>query len=121
MTARVFRSALRVMHRTFSEQQSAAWIRSGEGGALAVDPVRVTFTARGVEVDVDGIKVSTGKPQASVLLSDALAIEPLRAVGKEEEIFRNDGRDKLVIDGRTYGIESCKGNGYGSLHLDLIG
>ena len=120
MTARIFAPALRVMHRTFAEQQSATWIRSGDGGSLSVDPIRVTFTTAGTEVDVDGVKMPTGKPQASVLLADALALEPSRA-GNENTVFRIEGRDKLVVGGRTYDIESCRSNGYGTLQLDLIG
>ncbi|MBY5873724.1 hypothetical protein HFN53_17035 [Rhizobium leguminosarum] len=120
MTARVFRSA-RVMHRTFAEDTPATWIRSGDGGLIAADPIRVTFALEGVNIDVDGIKMPTGMPQASVLLSDAIAIEPSRAGWKQKDIFRNDGRDKIVINGVSYDIESCKPLGYAFLQLDLIG
>lgn len=121
MTARLFRTAARVMHRTFSEDQPAIWIRAGENGAIAADPIKVTFALEGIDVDVDGIKMLTGKPQASVLVSDAIAIETARAGWKLKDIFRNDGRDKLLIDGVSYDIESCKPLGYAFLQLDLIG
>ncbi|NKL63298.1 hypothetical protein [Rhizobium leguminosarum] len=121
MTARVFRSAARVMHRTFFEDQPATWIRAGENGTIAADPIRVTFALEGIDVDAEGVKMSTGKPQASVLLADAIAIEPARAAWKQKDIFRNDGRDKLVINGVPYDVESCKTLGYAFLQIDLVG
>lgn len=121
MTARVFGPALRVMHRAFAEQQSATWIRAGDNGTIAADPIKVTFVLEGVDTDTDDIKFSTGKPQASVLLSDAIAIEPARAGSKPKDIFRNDGRDKLLINGVSYDIESCKAFGYAFLQIDLVG
>lgn len=121
MTAHVFGPALRIMHRTFTEQQFATWIRAGDDGTIAADLIKVTFALEGIDVDVDGIRMATGKPQASVLLADAIAIEPARAGWKPKDIFRNDGRDKLVINGVSYDIESCKPLGYAFLQLDLIG
>ncbi|TBY57981.1 hypothetical protein E0H39_29640 [Rhizobium leguminosarum bv. viciae] len=121
MTARVFRSAARVMHRTFSEDQPATWIRSADNGTFAADPIRVTFALEGIDVDADGVRMATGKPQASVLLSDAIAIEPARAGWKHKDVFRNDGRDKLIVNGVSYDVESCKTLGYAFLQIDLVG
>ncbi|MEF3134618.1 hypothetical protein OS035_24485 [Rhizobium sp. 268] len=121
MTARVFGPALRIMHRAFSEQQFATWVRAGDNGTIATDPIKVTFVLEGVDTDIDGIKMATGKPQASVLFSDAIAIEPARAGWKQKDVFRNDGRDKLVINGQSYDIESCKPLGYAFLQIDLVG
>lgn len=115
MTARVFRSALRVMYRTFAESSPARWYR--HDGPTAGDPLSITFNSAFVERDVDGLEVTAPQPRASCLVTDAIAIAPERARDLDM-LFSN--RDFLLIDGVRHDVESCSVDGYGSCTIKLI-
>jgi len=121
MIARVLASIAPIVNRTFKSPGSATWIRHREDGGTASDPLVVRFYQATEEIDADGFVQQSGKPTAVCAKADALRLEPSRASGKAEAIFRNDGRDELVIDGRSYDVESCSHDGYGLLTLKLIG
>lgn len=116
MTARVFRSALRVMHRTFAEPSLARWYR--HDGNPAGDPISITFNSAFVERDVDGLEVTAPQPRATCLVIDAIAIAPERARDLDM-LFSN--RDFFLIDGVRHDVESCRADGYGSCEIKLIG
>ncbi|OCW56289.1 head-tail joining protein [Hoeflea olei] len=121
MTARVFAPLPRILTRTFRETAPAVWLRHRDDGSTASDELVVRFHQATEEVDADGFVQQSGKPTAVCAKADALRLEPSRASGKAEAIFRNDGRDELIIDGRSYDVESCSHDGYGLLTLKLIG
>ncbi len=121
MTARVFASIPGIVNRTFRSPGSATWIRHRDDGSVASDPLVVRFHQASEEVDADGFVQQSGKPMVVCAKADALRLEPSRASGKAESIFRNDGRDELVIGDRSFDIESCSDDGYGLLTLVLIG
>jgi hypothetical protein len=121
MTARVFAPLPRIFMRTFSEPSAATWIRHREDGSAASDPLQVIFNASSEVADADGISMLYGVAVARCATADALKLEPSRAAGKPENIFRNEGRDQLVIDGRTLDVESCRADGYGMLTIVLKG
>lgn len=121
MTARVFASLPRILTRTFRETAPATWVRHRDDGSEASDDLVVIFNASSDVADADGITMQFGVPIARCATADALKLEPTRAAGKPENIFRNDGRDELVIDGRAYDVESCRSDGYGMLTIVLKG
>lgn len=121
MTARVFASLPRIMTRTFRETAPATWIRHRDDGATASDDLVIRFHKASEEVDTDGFVQQSGKPTVVCAKADALRLEPSRASGKAEAIFKNDGRDELLIGDRSYDVESCSDDGYGLLTLVLIG
>lgn len=121
MTARVFATLPRILTRTFRETAPATWIRHRDDGSMASDELVVIFNVASEQIDVDGFVQQSGKPTVVCAKADALRLEPTRAPGKPESIFRNDGRDRLIIDGRSYDVESCRSDGYGMLTVTLIG
>lgn len=121
MIARVLASFAPIVNRTFKSPGSATWIRHQDDGTSASDPLVIRLHQATEQVDVDGFVQQSGKPTAVCAKADALRLEPSRASGKAEAIFRNEGRDELVIDGRSYDVESCSSDGYGLLTLTLIG
>ncbi|RVG70905.1 hypothetical protein [Sinorhizobium meliloti] len=121
MTARVFAPVAGIVNRTFRSPGSATWIRHREDGTFASDPLVIRFHRASELIDADGFVQQSGKPQVVCARADALRLEPTRASSKAESIFRNDGRDELVIGGRSFDIESCSDDGYGLLTLVLIG
>jgi len=120
MTARIFAPLPRIFMRTFASPSPATWIRHREDGTSASDPLHVIFNASSEIADADGITMQTGVPIARCAMADALRLEPSRA-SKPENIFKNDGRDELVIDGQSYDVESCRSDGYGMLTIVLKG
>lgn len=120
MTARIFAAIPRILTRTFNETAPAVWIRHRDDGTTASDPLVVIFNASSEIADADGITMRFGVPVASCAMADALKLEPTRA-GNPNEIFRIDGRDELVINGRTYDVESCRSDGYGMMTIVLRG
>ncbi|WP_427145186.1 hypothetical protein [Rhizobium pisi] len=114
MTARVFRSALRAMHRTFAESAPARWYR--HDGPAAGDPLSITFNAAYVQLDTDGLEVTAPQPRATCLVMEAIAIAPERARDLDS-LFAN--RDFLLIDGVRHDVESCRADGYGSCEITL--
>ncbi len=121
MTARVFASVAGIVTKTFRSPGSATWIRHRDDGTFASDPLVVRFYRASEQIDADGFIQQSGKPQVVCAKADALRLEPTRAAGKAESIFRNDGRDELVIGERSFDIESCSDDGYDLLTLVLIG
>ena len=121
MTARIFAAVPGIINRTFRSPGSATWIRHREDGSTASDPLVIRFHQASEEVDADGFVQQSGRPVVVCAKADALRLEPTRASGKAEAIFRNDGRDELVIGERSYDVESCRSDGYGLLTLVLIG
>lgn len=121
MTARIFAELPRILTRTFAETAPATWIRHRDDGSSASDPLTVIFNASSDVADADGVSMQFGVPIARCTTADALRLEPTRAAGKPENIFRNDGRDELVIDGRSHDVESCRSDGYGMLTIVLKG
>ncbi|MBB3521000.1 hypothetical protein FHX03_000309 [Rhizobium sp. BK456] len=121
MVARIFAPLPRIFMRTFSEPAPATWVRHREDGSTASDNLQVIFNASSTIADADGISMLTGVPTARCAVADALRLEPTRSDGKQENIFRNEGRDELVIGGRAYDVESCSGDGYGMLTIVLKG
>ncbi|MGO7273937.1 hypothetical protein ACCT18_01365 [Rhizobium ruizarguesonis] len=120
MTARIFAPLPRIFMRTFAEPAPATWIRHREDGTTASDDLQVIFNASSEVADADGITMMYGVPIARCAMADALRLEPSRN-GKPENIFRNDGRDELVIGDRSYDVESCRADGYGMLTIVLKG
>ncbi|MDR6664029.1 hypothetical protein [Rhizobium sp. 1399] len=120
MTARIFARVAPTIMRTFHESASATWIRHADGGTSS-DPFVIRFHKASEELDADGFVQQSGKPQAVCAKADALRLEPSRANGPAESIFRNNGRDQVVISGKAFDIESCSDDGYGLLTLKLIG
>lgn len=120
MTARIFAPLPRIFMRTFSMPAPATWIRHRDDGSVASDPLQVIFNASSEVADADGITMMYGVPIARCAMADALRLEPSRN-GKPENIFRNDGRDELVIGDRSFDIESCRSDGYGMLTIVLKG
>lgn len=121
MTARIFASVAGIINKTFRSHGSATWIRHRDDGTTASDPLVIRFHQASEEIDADGFVQQSGKPTVVCAKADALRLEPTRAAGKAEAIFRNDGRDELLIGGRSYDVESCRHDGYGLLTLVLIG
>jgi hypothetical protein len=121
MAARIFSSIPRVLIRTFSQPSPAIWVRHRGDGTSASDPISVMFNASSEVADADGISVITGVPVARCAVADALRLEPSRASEKQENVFKNDGRDKLIIGGHSYDVESCRPDGYGMLTIILKG
>lgn len=121
MVARVFACIPGIVNKTFRSSGSATWIRHREDGTFASNPLVIRFHCASEQIDADGFVQQSGKPMVVCAKADALKLEPSRASGKAESIFRNDGRDELVIGERSYDVESCSDDGYGLLTLVLIG
>lgn len=119
MTARVFASLPRIMTRTFRETAPAVWVRHRDDGSSASDELVVIFNASSTKVSVDGLDTYFGVPMASCAVADALKLEPTRK-GDLTLLFRNHGRDELVIDGVVYEVESCSADGYGMCTIELF-
>lgn len=119
MTARVFASLPRILTRTFRETAPATWIRHRDDGSTASDELIVIFNASSTKVRADGLETYFGVPIASCAVADALKLEPSRK-GDLNLLFRNHGRDQLVIDGVTYEVESCSADGYGMTEIELF-
>jgi hypothetical protein len=119
MTARVFAPLPRILTRTFRETAPATWIRHRDDGTTASDPLVVIFNASATIAETEDVAMRTGVPVAACAMADALKLEPTRASNKNE-IFRI-GSDELVIDSRTYSVESCSSDGYGMLTITLKG
>ncbi|WP_027489232.1 hypothetical protein [Allorhizobium undicola] len=109
MVSRLFVHASKAIHRTFRETGGALWLREGQTEPNQID---CTFVEKPRVVDVDGFITTSADPQATFLLSDIAAIDPVRAA-QEDTVFLNDRRDKLTINGVIYAIESCTHDGYG--------
>lgn len=120
MTARIFAPLPRIFLRTFAAPSAATWIRHGDDGTTASDDLQVIFNASSEVADADGISMRYGVPVARCAVAAALKLEPTRA-GNPTEIFRIDGADELVIDGKAYDVESCRSDGYGMLTIVLRG
>ncbi|MDX1216311.1 hypothetical protein GOL99_12275 [Sinorhizobium medicae] len=121
MTARVFAPIAGIVNRTFRSPGSATWIRHREDGSTASDDLVIRFHQASETISADGFVEQSGKPQVVCAKADALRLEPTRASGKAESIFRNDGRDELVIGDRAFDVESCRSDGYGMLTIVLKG
>lgn len=121
MTARIFAPLPRIFLRTFAKPTAATWIRHREDGTTASDDLQVIFNASSEIASVDGMEMLYGRPVARVAAADALRLEPSRAAGKPENIFRNEGRDEMVIGDRAFDVESCRSDGYGMLTIVLKG
>lgn len=119
MTARVFAPIPRILTRTFRETAPATWVRHRDDGTTASDDLVVIFNASSTKVSADGLETIFGLPIASCAVADALKLEPTRN-GDLTLLFRNHGRDQLVIDGVTYEVESCRADGYGMCEIDLF-
>lgn len=115
MVSRLFAHASKAIHRTFRETGGAFWLREGQTQPVQID---CTFVEKPRVVDVDGFVTTSSDPQATFLLSDIAAIDPVRAALKD--VFKNDGRDTLTINGQTYDIESCTADGYGWITTTLL-
>ncbi len=116
--ARVFQPIPRILTRTFSVPVKALWRRFDNEGGYLEDEIQVLFNSSAEVMDADGLSMISGVPIATCTIADALKIEPSRA-GNENEIFHNDGRDEIEIDGITYDVESCKASGYGMIEIKL--
>ncbi len=121
MTARIFATVAPTIMRTFHETAPATWIRHRDDGSAASDPLVVRFHKSSEDIDADGFVQQSGRPQAVCAKADALRLEPSRTSGPAESIFRNDGRDQLIVGDKPYDVESCRDDGYGMLTLLLIG
>lgn len=119
MVARVFAPMSRILTRTFRETAPATWIRHREDGTTASDELVVIFNASATKVSADGLETYFGVPIARCAVADALRLEPTRK-GDLTLLFRNHGRDQLVIDDVTYEIESCSADGYGMTEIELF-
>ncbi|WP_428427320.1 head-tail joining protein [Pararhizobium sp.] len=116
MTARMFRDLPRIFMRSFGEEVSALWARND---GASVDLIDVIFNSAYVVRSADGIELTDPAPFAFVSVESALLIEPLRAVDLSL-LFRNEGRDQLIIGGRAYGVESCTEDSHGMCTIELI-
>jgi hypothetical protein len=109
MVSRLFAHSSKAIHRTFRETGGALWLREGQAEPNQID---CTFIEKPRVVDVDGFVSTSADPQATFLLSDIAVIDADRAAA-QDNVFLNDGRDTLKINGKTYAIESCTHDGYG--------
>ncbi|MGO7115574.1 hypothetical protein ACCS79_03580 [Rhizobium johnstonii] len=117
MPAAIFVDMNDLLRDVFAHETPVIWHRAGgpaEGHAL-----KAWFTSVSEEVDADGFRTQTGKPQLTVFVGDILAIDPSRAAFREEEILSNDGTDTFTVDGVRRRVECCKSDGYRKVIVDL--
>ncbi|MBB4064050.1 hypothetical protein [Gellertiella hungarica] len=116
--ARVFQPIPRILTRTFAVPSPAIWIRHRDDGTTASDELKVLFNAATLTVSSDGLETTMGGIRARCAVADALALEPSRAANLDS-LFKDNGRDQLVVDSTEYEIESCSVDGYGMCEISL--
>lgn len=117
MTAAAFRHFARVASR-MQREPDAYWHRQGEDEA---DAIELSYVAASEVIDVDtGFKTYDPMPVARVRIAEARRIDPSRVVeGKETAVFRNEGRDRIIVRGVAHDVESCSGDGHEYVELRL--
>lgn len=115
MAARVFNGMSRVFARTFREPGQHWWQRHD---ADEPDAIEVIFNAAHIEVSADGVTMTDAAPVAFVTRDALLAIAPGR-VQLEPSLWVNND-DTLVINGKTYCVESCSFDGLAMVRIDLF-
>ena len=111
-----FRTLARTANRIFRERGQHFWHQHDSDVA---QPIHLIFNDAYAPVDAAGVQVEEAQPTAFVLIEDAQRLAPGRASGPLDLLF--DNNDKLEINGRTYGIESCKSDGYAQVEIKLVG
>ncbi len=111
----VFRELSDAQMTFWKREHPALWLREGQ---VEPDRIRVMFNEKPRVVDVDGFVSTSSNPQATFQLSDISKIDPTRAV-LTDNVFLNDGRDTLTINGEVHDIESCTHDGYGWVTVAL--
>lgn len=117
MVSSLFAHGSSIIFDVFKEDAPALWKREGQPEA---DPIACHFKEEWREAVVDGFSTSAWTPTAKFQVSDIALIDPSRTKDLSMAM-KNLGRDKLIINGKRYEIESCRGDSYGWIEVQLIG
>lgn len=116
MVSKVFAKSSKLIFKAFREEGGCLWLRDGYTEA---DYLECHFTEAPKTIVLDGFETESTTPRATFKLSDVRAIATDRASIPDKELFKNDGRDTLTINGNIYNVESCRNDGYGWLNVYL--
>jgi hypothetical protein len=114
MVSKLFAHSSKALFRVFREDGGALWLREGQSQPDYLD---CHFIENWIDVDADGIQMSNATAKATFQVTDVLVVDPTRT----GQLFRNDGRDKITIGGKTFTIESCSQDSHGWINVGLIG
>ncbi|CAN7260268.1 hypothetical protein LJR098_001075 [Rhizobium sp. LjRoot98] len=114
MVSKLFAHSSKALFRVFREEGGALWLREGQTQPNYLD---CQFISNWEDISADGIRMSDATAKATFQVSDVLAIDPTRT----GQLFRNDGRDKITVNGKTFIIESCSPDSHGWINVSLIG